>query len=462
MQFSISLTIILPLLLPLALAFPTISVNTYADKTCQVLDVEGYAFKANKACTQFIEQEGSFIATSKKPVKAGCVLQVFASTDCTDVLAAIDVGAGCEAPYEGPASSGELAATVSWMKTDLGFVKNKIKIKKLLGYGVQGMDWLVMNEATRRNHVVKLNKNSRNVAEKVFFVDWLEREHPRILSLQAFVGFDTYDARRDESIQLPLYSNNHVFVQLTEALAFLHGVLEEPDNLPTGDDDPKTIQPKNGFFHNEIKPSIIMLMWKPNDFERKQYPDIKLGDFGLWFPFEVSEGKAIEDVELPSYQVAIPYLAPEMSLGDRNIFTVKTEGGHDSRFETLGNAASGTSSGGIEKTRSSPRRPQKRRRLDSDDEEDRKLEIKAKEVEKKVKAKPKKPVDRFLHEDMDSRYTRRMVTDLPFQYTEILDETMNTALTLDPKDRPTSAKLFIDLWKLAKACKDILFRSFPV
>ncbi|MCJ1417785.1 hypothetical protein MMC32_004130 [Xylographa parallela] len=100
---------LLPLLLPLltlAAAFPTISVNTYEDTTCQILDVEGYAFKANKKCTQFIEQEGSFIATSKKPVKDGCVLQVFASTDCTDVLAAITVNAGCEAPYLGPASSG--------------------------------------------------------------------------------------------------------------------------------------------------------------------------------------------------------------------------------------------------------------------------------------------------------------------------------------------------------------------
>ncbi|MCJ1395378.1 hypothetical protein MMC18_008262, partial [Xylographa bjoerkii] len=97
---------LVPLLLPLAAAFPTISVNTYQDTTCQVLDVEGYAFKANRHCTQFIEQEGSFIATSKRAVKDGCVLQVFASTDCTDVLAAIAVNAGCEAPYEGPASSG--------------------------------------------------------------------------------------------------------------------------------------------------------------------------------------------------------------------------------------------------------------------------------------------------------------------------------------------------------------------
>ncbi|MCJ1296078.1 hypothetical protein MMC34_007643 [Xylographa carneopallida] len=100
---------LLPILLPLltlTAAFPTISVNTYEDTTCQVLDVEGYAFKHNRVCTQFIKQEGSFIATSKKPVKEGCVLQVFASTDCTDVLAAITVNAGCEAPYLGPASSG--------------------------------------------------------------------------------------------------------------------------------------------------------------------------------------------------------------------------------------------------------------------------------------------------------------------------------------------------------------------
>ena len=49
------------------------------------------------------------IATSKKPLKDGCVLQVFASTDCTDVLAAITPNKGCESPILGPASSGWLA-----------------------------------------------------------------------------------------------------------------------------------------------------------------------------------------------------------------------------------------------------------------------------------------------------------------------------------------------------------------
>ncbi|MCJ1395379.1 G2-specific serine/threonine protein kinase [Xylographa bjoerkii] len=396
----------------------------------------------------------------------------------------------------------ELPTTVSWITTDWLFVKDKIKIKKLLGYGVQGTVWLVLNEVTRRNHVAKLNKNSRNIAEKTFFVNFLQREHPHIVSLQAFVDYDSLDARRDDSVQLPLYFEYctggdleglidlfwnkgqnipegfiwHVFVQLAEVLAFLHGVLyEDPNDLPIGDHDPKTIQPKKGFFHNDIKPSNIMLMWKANDFERKEYPDIKLGDFGLWWPFEVPDGKTIEDVQLPCYQVAVPYLAPEMSTGARNGFTVKTEVwnlgatihalGHlgmpplELRLQELMDLPAAEET--VEKPERGPGRPPKRLRLDSGEEEDREPKTKPKRAEKQAKTKPKRAVDRFEQEDMNNRYTRRIVTDLPFQYTEILNETMKTALTLDPSARPNSAKLFVNVWKLAKARKDIMFRSFP-
>lgn len=87
---------------------PNVSVNVYADNACAVPDVEGYSFTQNNQCHQFIEQEGSFTATSNKPVPGGCVLQVFASTNCENVLAAITINGGCEAPLFGPASSGKL------------------------------------------------------------------------------------------------------------------------------------------------------------------------------------------------------------------------------------------------------------------------------------------------------------------------------------------------------------------
>jgi hypothetical protein len=87
---------------------PNVSVNVYADNACAVPDVEGYSFTQNNQCHQFIEQEGSFTATSNKPVPGGCVLQVFASTNCGNVLAAITINGGCEAPLLGPASSRKL------------------------------------------------------------------------------------------------------------------------------------------------------------------------------------------------------------------------------------------------------------------------------------------------------------------------------------------------------------------
>ncbi len=85
-----------------------VSVNVYADNACAEPDVEGYIFTQNNQCRQFIEQEGSVTATSKKAVPEGCVLQVFASTNCENVLAAITINGGCEAPLLGPASSGKL------------------------------------------------------------------------------------------------------------------------------------------------------------------------------------------------------------------------------------------------------------------------------------------------------------------------------------------------------------------
>ena len=70
--------------------------------------VSGYSFTQNNLCQQFIKQEGSVTATSKTPVKQGCVLQVFADTSCSNVLAAITIDGTCQAPLLGPASSGKL------------------------------------------------------------------------------------------------------------------------------------------------------------------------------------------------------------------------------------------------------------------------------------------------------------------------------------------------------------------
>lgn len=86
----------------------SIRVNVYQDTTCAVPDVEGYVFSHNNECLQFIEQEGSVKAMSNKQVKDGCVLQVFASTNCENVLAAITPDGTCQTPLLGPVSSGML------------------------------------------------------------------------------------------------------------------------------------------------------------------------------------------------------------------------------------------------------------------------------------------------------------------------------------------------------------------
>ena len=86
----------------------SISVNVYNDTACAIPDVEGYIFYHNQECLQFITTEASVKATSAKAVKPGCVLQVFADTSCTDVLAAITPDGTCQAPLLGPVSSGWL------------------------------------------------------------------------------------------------------------------------------------------------------------------------------------------------------------------------------------------------------------------------------------------------------------------------------------------------------------------
>ncbi|KAL9614592.1 MAG: hypothetical protein Q9167_000961 [Letrouitia subvulpina] len=119
MQFKILLPFISLLSLSIAAPAPadseaaakklSVSVDVFDDTQCALPTERGIKFKKNNVCQQFIKQEGSFIATSKKPVKSGCVLQVFADTSCTDVLAAITIDGTCQAPLLGPASSGKLA-----------------------------------------------------------------------------------------------------------------------------------------------------------------------------------------------------------------------------------------------------------------------------------------------------------------------------------------------------------------
>ncbi|KAI4159166.1 MAG: hypothetical protein LQ342_006813 [Letrouitia transgressa] len=87
----------------------SVSVDIFDDTKCALPTERGLLFNKNNVCQQFIKQEGSFTATSAKPVKSGCVLQVFADTSCTDVLAAITIDGTCQAPLLGPASSGKLA-----------------------------------------------------------------------------------------------------------------------------------------------------------------------------------------------------------------------------------------------------------------------------------------------------------------------------------------------------------------
>ncbi|KAL8992171.1 MAG: hypothetical protein Q9169_007309 [Polycauliona sp. 2 TL-2023] len=114
MHFS-TLIPILPLI-SLTLASPTptnkklsVSVDVFDDNACNLATVRGYEFTKNDVCRQFISREGSVTATSLKgKVQEGCVLQVFADTNCDDVLAAITIDGTCQAPLLGPASSGKL------------------------------------------------------------------------------------------------------------------------------------------------------------------------------------------------------------------------------------------------------------------------------------------------------------------------------------------------------------------
>lgn len=101
-------------LLSTALAAPaantlSVSVDVFQNKVCNLPSVRGYSFTENNVCRQFIEREGSVTATSiNGPVKQGCVLQVFESTNCENVLAAITIDGSCQAPLLAPASSGKL------------------------------------------------------------------------------------------------------------------------------------------------------------------------------------------------------------------------------------------------------------------------------------------------------------------------------------------------------------------
>ena len=87
-----------------------VKVNAYSDTTCSTkADVKNKDFTTNDECKAFKKPEAGFKSTSKKGVPDGCVLQVFSDTTCSDVLAAITINAGCEAPILGPAQSAKLA-----------------------------------------------------------------------------------------------------------------------------------------------------------------------------------------------------------------------------------------------------------------------------------------------------------------------------------------------------------------
>ncbi|CAF9904058.1 MAG: hypothetical protein HETSPECPRED_003338 [Heterodermia speciosa] len=104
-------------LLSLTLATPltdtttkyNVQLDAYSTSTCAAKpDIKNLKFTTNDQCISFQKPEAGFVATSKKAVPDGCVLQVFADTACADVLAAITINAGCEAPLLGPALSAKL------------------------------------------------------------------------------------------------------------------------------------------------------------------------------------------------------------------------------------------------------------------------------------------------------------------------------------------------------------------
>jgi len=88
---------------------------------------------------------------------------------------------------------------------------------------------------------------------------------------------DLIDQYANHSTQIPESFIWHAFIQMAEALAFLHYGWSLEDNAPFTRSSP----PWNRVIHRDIKPANIFLKFRTHHHWQSNYPDLKLGDFGL-------------------------------------------------------------------------------------------------------------------------------------------------------------------------------------
>ena len=88
---------------------------------------------------------------------------------------------------------------------------------------------------------------------------------------------DLIDQYCDHMTQIPESFIWHVFIQMAEALAFLHYGWSLQERRPFT----RSISPWRRIIHRDIKPANIFLKFRRHHHWQSGYPDIKLGDFGL-------------------------------------------------------------------------------------------------------------------------------------------------------------------------------------
>lgn len=169
---------------------------------------------------------------------------------------------------------------------------------RTLGKGGQGKTELVENQRNGKFLVRKLQREFRmqgDIPKEMYIFENILTRHPSI------VGFDHANYMRQTG-DLVLYFEHcrggdlhrciptknyvsedfiwHIFIQLADALAFLHYGISRRDPYP-----PSGWQ---RVIHRDIKPENIFLR-RPIE-HKHQVPDVVLGDFGLATLQEVSEG----------------------------------------------------------------------------------------------------------------------------------------------------------------------------
>lgn len=80
----------------------------------------------------------------------------------------------------------------------------------------------------------------------------------------------------------------HIASQLLLAVSFLSEPLQPTSGLhvPKACNKSPDGPEANGFLHGDIKPDNVILKWREDDPERKGYPDLILGDFGLAYEWD--------------------------------------------------------------------------------------------------------------------------------------------------------------------------------